>query len=706
MKLLRDLPVVFPLVLLLAGAVPAAAQGVVPAGTEIQFRLRQLVSSFSSKPGLPVFAVVLKPVLVDERIAIPLGAVLQGEIGKVRRVGLGFARERAYVTLHFDRLILPGGETVPIAFRVTEVDDARETVDETGRINGIRATASFTSMIAGMATSASFIDPMLLGFTTATTLSVFRIPESEVIFPAGTELRGELTEPVSVSASFQPPVAPYAEDAATRAQLREMVRTLPFRTATEGTGIDSDVTNLLFIGSAGQVEAAFNAAGWGQTDQLNARSSYNALRAIVENQGYREAPMSTLLLDGRAPEMTYAKTLNTFFKRHHLRIFETSATFDGAPVLTSSSTHDSGIGFATRRKTFIHVIDEVIDEERDKVVHDMLLTGCVDGVTYVDRPWLPDDLSNSTGDTLRTDKRIAVLRMNGCEDPMRADQDVSADAGDDRAQRGNAVTRATRNMLLALKNDFWRGNIIYQGYSAVKLAVGALAGRGKETPPEGRAFEFAGEEFKVVPGAEAHAVEDAPKDVHEQPARFEPIAEPRTFDPRLVFSFSGGTTSFGGNGFSTLSGVFPVTVEGTQFDVPVALVTRLQPRGGFAARATLRSWSHVSQEFARDALDAPVGGLRDPVHRAHGSDRPWQAPPVQLQPADPPDAKRAPHPPVRRHRAGHAAVSARRGQQLGQRRPAVRSGDVGLLQSTWNSVAGRRSKAAASSRSRCSTAAA
>ena len=105
----------------------------------------------------------------------------------------------------------------------------------------------------------------------------------------------------------------------------------------------------------------------------------------------------------------YAKTLNTFSKRHHLRIWTTQQTWNGQQVWTSSSTHDIGIGFSRKDKTFIHLIDSNIDNERAKVVNDLIYTGCVSGVQLVTRPWLPKDAKNGTGEELTTDGRIAVL---------------------------------------------------------------------------------------------------------------------------------------------------------------------------------------------------------------------------------------------------------------------------------------------------------
>ena len=104
-------------------------------------------------------------------------------------------------------------------------------------------------------------------------------------------------------------------------------------------------------------------------------------------------------------------------KRHHLRIWLTKETWYGQPVWTSSSTHDIGIGFSKKNKTFIHLIDTNIDNERAKVVNDLIFTGCVSSAQLVTRPWLPTHPKNGTDEDLITDGRIAVLQFNNCSHP-------------------------------------------------------------------------------------------------------------------------------------------------------------------------------------------------------------------------------------------------------------------------------------------------
>jgi len=583
----------------LSDLAPAQQVFEIPAGTLLNVRLRQLISSHGSEPDQRVTVDVIAPVEVDGLVLVPIGARIYGYIEETRRVGIGLSREVAYIDMSFDTLELPDGEQAPVKALVAAVDNSRQTVDETGRIRGIRASASLSSTISGMVLSVGFIDPMLLGFTAATSLSAFRIPESEIILPPGSELQLRLLEPLVATRGHAYPVprqitpSPAELDA-----LRRLIRDLPFRTATPTDGAPSDLTNLLFIGDAQALTEAFSAAGWAETHEVSGASVYGVMRSIVENQGYQEAPMSTLLLDGAKPQYTYAKTLDTFFSRHHLRIFARPETFAGLTVWTSSSTQDIGIGFATNSKTFIHLIDENIDAERDKVMHDLVVTGCVAAVQLVERPWVPLDARNATGDALLTDGRIAVIKLNGCTAPQRADEPLPEAPSVGEKPTGGG--RFFRDFVLMFKNSAFRGNIFYQGYWGVKLGIDALGGGDEEEGP--RILSFGGQEWAIVPGPESDYYDEiGPTDpVHVEPS-FEPLSQQlqHDFATRLEFSLSGGYMRFGNDSFSTqdLTAFVPSEALGAELAVPVSAVTALRPGWNFALKTTLNSHLHISHEF-------------------------------------------------------------------------------------------------------------
>jgi hypothetical protein len=169
------------------------------------------------------------------------------------------------------------------------------------------------------------------------------------------------------------------------------------------------MTNLMFLATEDELISAFEKAGWSAAASLNVQSKLETARALIESRGYKEGPMSILQLDGRPSDFAYQKGNNTFAQRHHLRIFRRPGAFNGKPIWVCSSTHDTGIDFSERDRTFIHKIDPEIDRERAKVVNDLLFTGMIRGIALVARPDIPPDATNATGDSLHTDGSMAVL---------------------------------------------------------------------------------------------------------------------------------------------------------------------------------------------------------------------------------------------------------------------------------------------------------
>src|SRR5579883_953437 len=113
----------------------------------------------------------------------------------------------------------------------------------------------------------------------------------------------------------------------------------------------------------------------------------------------------------KTPDLVFEKVNNTFARRHHLRIWSRPETFLNRPVWVVAATHDTGISFSEADRTFIHRIDSHIDNERAKVVADLLFTGRVQGIEFIARPAAPTHGQNATGDNLETDGRMAVLLL-------------------------------------------------------------------------------------------------------------------------------------------------------------------------------------------------------------------------------------------------------------------------------------------------------
>ena len=60
---------------------------------------------------MPVDAVVIAPRKVDGKVLIPAGSVLKGKVTKAQPVGIAVVHETAALTVDFDKLELPNGDT-------------------------------------------------------------------------------------------------------------------------------------------------------------------------------------------------------------------------------------------------------------------------------------------------------------------------------------------------------------------------------------------------------------------------------------------------------------------------------------------------------------------------------------------------------------------------------------------------------------------
>lgn len=588
------------LVCLAAAAISKGAPYHLPAGKTLEIRLTRSLASFSARKGNPVEGVIIAPVLEEGRILIPMGSRISGTVVSATRVGLGLVHETARLTVAFNQLTLPDGSIVPLATQITGVDNARETVDKRGRVDGIRSTGTIgyraNNVIAGFA----MLDPIAYIYVTVASARVLRFSEPEIWLPAGTELSAKLLSPITLAKSYDMPVPPVQSNPGQQARLMTLLRSLPYRTATAVTNVKSDMTNLVFLGTPAALQRAFKAAGWVQADQLNTITGFLTLRSIAESQSYQNAPMSILLLDEQRPYFEFSKSLNTFSKRHHTRVWLRPETWQGTPVLTASSTQDIGIALSRRKRTFIHVIDTNIDNERTKIVNDLIFTGCVSAAELFPRPWITPGASNATGEALHTDRRVAVLELNDCLHPR---DPIDLQAPPDQPATGDAAERGFRQGFLIARNDIYRGNLIYQGYEGTKLGIRYL--KHKEQPGSA-----------TVPGSETDAIPIAPGEpaveIPAPPPRTSPgpggpvppvpsnpiYVSPEEKAPFIELAVEAGWLRFG----NTLD----VTNLGLQSHTPgipsftLLVQNRLHNGYSIGTSVTLNTWNYFSNEFSFD----------------------------------------------------------------------------------------------------------
>ena len=569
----------------------------VPAGARFGVRLTQELSSVKTHKGYLVKAVSITPVVVDGEILIPASSAIEGTVVEANGVGWGFKHETASMTIHWIKATTPDGHVLDLDARVFAAENAQEKVNAKGRIQGIRSTATIGHSVENGVLTFAGIDPMAYIFASASGSAVLGFAEPEILYPSGTELILEIAKPLITADVYSPSVMPAAGNAEAQEQLQKFVKRLSFRTRTKGSNKVSDLTNLVFIGSPLALQRAFAAAGWLPTDDLHAGSTFRTVKTLTGNQTYTQDPMSVLLLDERAPLFTWSKTTNTFSSRHHLRVFPTEQLYGGETVLTSSSTQDIGIAFSKKQKTFIHVIDQHIDNERSKVVNNLMYTGCVESLDMVKRPWVPRDAYNSTGDRLLTDGDVAVVHINSCTSRRATSFTL--------ALPPNRFERSTRNTSLTIRNGLYRGNLVYQGISgALKVRhylrsaseVAADTGSWRKTDESGADYKG----FGSNPGLQKRS-----RDAHggsspspEDTRAIEKARESHKWDPpRYEFALEGGymhmRTDF-------LSGVGVIEESSVATNPTYFLFLGDQVGDGWAAggSVTVNSWKHFSNEFS------------------------------------------------------------------------------------------------------------
>lgn len=184
-----------------AAEAPPAVE--LPAGAVLEIRLLRALGTTVSSPGQPVHGVVIAPVLAGSAILVPQGAIVSGSVAAVRRVGLGFVRESASLDLNLDTLNA-GGVQVKVPMRLAGAGTAKETVDAKGRLRGVRPTDAFSYRTGSFPWRVGFlVAPFFAWEQWAAKTVLLPIPEPEIHFPAGAELRIRVEQSVSLPDNWE-----------------------------------------------------------------------------------------------------------------------------------------------------------------------------------------------------------------------------------------------------------------------------------------------------------------------------------------------------------------------------------------------------------------------------------------------------------------------------------------------------------------------
>lgn len=392
----------------------AAVDGDLRAGTQIPIRLTTSVSSQDSKPGDHIEAVVIAPVDVKDLIVIPPGTKVEGTVLYAEPIRQEFSQ--AQLMLDFANLVHPNGSKTRISTVVSEVKNAKETLDR-NRIIGTRFktnnnTISWANRVLGWFSPGKGValEALLYGYG--------RSVDRKIVYEPGVEMVITVVFPHRLNEIPEfdgwPTIEPSPE-------LVEIVNEQPIQVQTTA-GKFSDITNVMLIGSREEIINAFNAAGWVEAQKVRVKSGLTSFYKFMTDRGYETGPFSSKHFDasGQKANLELQKSNNTFAKRHHVRIWKRPQIYKGKEVWVGAATHD--IGYGVSGKSMIHIIDRRVDRERNKIRDDLMFTGLPQGHSMVERPQVPKPVPAASmgGTTLITDGRILVVYFGSDESKSKA----------------------------------------------------------------------------------------------------------------------------------------------------------------------------------------------------------------------------------------------------------------------------------------------
>ncbi len=385
-----------------AGASPApAGTPTLPAGTVLFLRLQSPVSTKACGSGQAVSASLARELELSGGTALPFGTTITGTVEKCDPSAA--PEQRADVLLAFSQLAVPGEGDFDVQGRVTGVSNARESYLADGTVVGILASEAYSPMLGGVLQKVGQVNP-----TINSQIQRQRIGQinTEIEFPSGTDFQYTLTTPL-VLKRYGASAGPREIPSNLRNSVAGMLANAPQR-AMSRTNKPGDPINLVFVGTLQEIERAFHQAGWTEPKAKNPQSLWKTVQAVINNDGYDAAPVSELYLFGRKEDLAFEKVLDTFNKRHHLRLWQTPSTApDGRPIWLAAATHDIGIDYSSGS----HATDPNLDDERAQVGADLWLGGGVKAAQFITPPNPLSSGTTATGGEWHTDGNLCVIEL-------------------------------------------------------------------------------------------------------------------------------------------------------------------------------------------------------------------------------------------------------------------------------------------------------
>ena len=166
-------------------------------------------------------------------------------------------------------------------------------------------------------------------------------------------------------------------------ELHERLKTLPCCVSDRSGKGRGDPLNLVVVGSWMDTMFPFAARGWRLNEPVDATSSLKMAKAFLLGSQYDTAPVSPLYLFDRFQDVAFQKARSSVSRRNHLRLWLAPFTYQQRPVWIGQISRDIGVKLTTTSWYLTtHRISPYVDEERDYLLQDLLLTGLVQRIGF------------------------------------------------------------------------------------------------------------------------------------------------------------------------------------------------------------------------------------------------------------------------------------------------------------------------------------
>ncbi|MFV0416995.1 MAG: LssY C-terminal domain-containing protein [Chthoniobacterales bacterium] len=167
-----------------------------------------------------------------------------------------------------------------------------------------------------------------------------------------------------------------------RRELRKYLEKLP-STVFGGDGkTPGDPLNIVIVGKSRLGLATFSKQGWDPTETLRLGTAFRTVLSSIFGMSYRTSPVSPLMLFDRKQDYALQKARKNVNERNHFRVWRAPVDCEGEPVWVGQISRDIGVKLNSRTLV-THVIDPEVDEARDYLLQDLLLSSAVQATGYV-----------------------------------------------------------------------------------------------------------------------------------------------------------------------------------------------------------------------------------------------------------------------------------------------------------------------------------